>query len=97
MNINDLRIKIALLEMIEQFAYSYKKKEDGKEHLYTGGLSALESAFDVCELDNDCCIDIVEAKLELLYTELNFKKMEQEYMQTLLFNLDEKWEEDNNE
>ena len=83
---NDLRIRIALLEMIEQFAYSYKKKEDGKEHLYTGGLSALESAFDACELENDCCIDTVEAKLELLYTELNFKKAEQEYMTTLLFN-----------
>ena len=54
---NDLKIRIALLEMIEQFAYSYKKKEDGKEHLYTGGLSALESAFDACELDNDCCIN----------------------------------------
>ena len=85
---NDLRIKIALLEMIEQFAYSYKKKEDGKEHLYTGGLSALESAFEACELENDCCITPVAAELELLYTELNFKKAEQEYMTTLLFNSD---------
>lgn len=86
-NKEEVELKIALLEMIEQFAYSYKKKEDGKEHIYTGGLSVLESAFAVCELENDCCIDVIEDKLHVLYTKLNIEEIKNNYMTSLFLSL----------
>lgn len=67
---NEIYLKIALLEMVIQFAYTYTNADDNKEHLYPGGLSALESAFDVCELENDVLTEKVTNQLNELYSEL---------------------------
>lgn len=44
----------ALIDMVNQFAYDIKRKNYENDKLYTGGLSALENAF--CVLDIDECI-----------------------------------------
>jgi len=41
----------ALIDMVNQFAYDEKRKNFEDERLYTGGLSALENAFDVLDID----------------------------------------------
>jgi hypothetical protein len=57
------KIREALLDMVNQFAYSSPSKEKStgdpfkdaaKDSLSTGGLSALEYAFDVLGLDDPC-------------------------------------------
>jgi hypothetical protein len=37
--------------MINQFAYDEKRNKEEDEFLYTGGLGALEEAFDVLNID----------------------------------------------
>ena len=37
--------------MINQFAYDEKRNKEEDEPLYTGGLSTLEEAFDVLDID----------------------------------------------
>ena len=48
------KFKKALIDMVNQFAYednNPKTKGSSLEKLYTGGLSALEDAFDVLDID----------------------------------------------
>ena len=44
-------LKYALLDMINQFAYDIKANKLENERLYTGGLSALENAFSVLNIE----------------------------------------------
>lgn len=45
------RYEKSLLYMINQFAYDEKRNKQEDEILYTGGLSALEEAFDVLNIN----------------------------------------------
>lgn len=45
------KYKKSLLYMVNQFAYDEKRNKQEDELLYTGGLGALEEAFDVLDID----------------------------------------------
>jgi len=47
-------LKEALIDMVSQFAY--RGTYEGRENLHTGGLSALESAFDALGLSDPITI-----------------------------------------
>jgi len=48
---NNKKYKKALLYVINQFAYDEKRYKEENELLYTGGLSTLEEAFDVLNIE----------------------------------------------
>lgn len=43
----------ALIDMVNQFAYEETARKDEDFKLYTGGLSALENAFSVLDIDEE--------------------------------------------
>lgn len=47
------KFKKSLLYMVNQFAYDEKAVKQEDELLYTGGLSALEEAFDVLDIEEE--------------------------------------------
>lgn len=47
------KLKKALCYMVNQFAYSNKRIDEGNELLTTAGLSALEEAFDALDIDEE--------------------------------------------
>ena len=48
-------LKEALIDMVSQFAY--RGTYEGRENLHTGGLSALESAFDALGLSDPITVE----------------------------------------
>lgn len=49
--VRNKELEEALIDMVNQFAYDEKRKKFENERLYTAGLSALENAFDVLDID----------------------------------------------
>lgn len=55
-------LREALVDMVNQFAY--RGTYEGRENLHTGGLSALESAFDALDISDPITILDFEAAIK---------------------------------